>query len=141
MEKVTRVAEVSARKTRAGNTRFVLRDADGDEYTTFKEPIAKEAVAAEGRAARIRYHAQERNGFTNVYLDGVEVLDDEPGDGGEDGEERADEVAWNTAIEAAPWLLGTSEPKTEVPPEEFFERLKPFKELVAEDIKDGEAEG
>ena len=137
MEKEARVAEVNAYKTKSGNTRYVLRDADGDEYTTFKESIAREAVAAEGQAARIRFHEQERNGFNNVYLDGVEVLEEpETGDGRPD--ERADEVAWNTAIEAAPWLLGASEPKAEVPPDEFFERLKPFKDLVADDIKDGE---
>jgi hypothetical protein len=28
-----------------------------------------------------------------------------------------------------------------VPPREFFEKLKPFKELVADDIKDGDEPG
>jgi hypothetical protein len=36
----------------------------------------------------------------------------------------------------APWLLGES-PRRSVAPERFFETLKPFKELVAEDIRDG----
>ena len=37
-------------------------------------------------------------------------------------------------IEAAPWLLG-SEPEEAVPPDELFERLQPFKERVADDIR------
>jgi len=37
------------------------------------------------------------------------------------------------------WLLGTSEPKDAVPAEELFEKLKPFQEKVADDIRrDGE---
>ena len=64
---------------------------------------------------------------------------DEPSSNGGGGQE-AEEVAWRTAVDAAPWLLGES-PKRSVPPERFFEKLKPFKELVAEDIRDSEDEG
>jgi hypothetical protein len=138
MEREVRVAEVESVTTRSGNTRYVLRDDDGNEYTTFKEPIARQAIAADGRRARIRFHEQERDGFRNVYLDGVEPLEEEEPDATERG---IDQVAWDAAIEAAPWLLGSNTPKREVPPEEFFEKLKPFKELVAEDIKEGEASG
>ena len=77
-----RVQEVKAFKTSSGNTRFVLVDDTGNEYTTFREGIARKAVEAEGRRARIKFHEQERNGFTNVYLDAVEVLEEaeaEPG--------------------------------------------------------------
>ena len=34
-------------------------------------------------------------------------------------------------------MLGTNEPDREVPPEELFEKLEPFKRLVAEDIRQG----
>jgi hypothetical protein len=137
MEKDVHVSEVKAFKTKSGNTRFVLKDDSGDEYTTFREAIARQALAAEGSRARIEFHEQERNGFTNVYLDKVVPLeDDEPSSNGGVGQE-AEEVAWRTAVDAAPWLLGES-PKRAVPPERFFEKLKPFKELVAEDIRDGE---
>ena len=54
-----------------------------------------------------------------------------------EGASESDEVGWRTAIEASPWLLGSSEPDREVPPEEFFDKLKPFKELVSEDVKEG----
>ena len=37
---------------------------------------------------------------------------------------------------AAPWLVGESEPHEETPPDELYEKLKPFKERVAEDIRD-----
>ena len=134
-EAVVMVAEVKAFKTRSGNTRFVLRDAEGREYTTFREQIARDAVAAEGRRARLAFHEQQRGDFTNVYLDAVVPLEEE----GEDGSSEAvEEVAWKTAVDAAPWLLG-GEPEEAVEPEELFERLQPFKERVAEDIR-GEPE-
>jgi hypothetical protein len=130
-----RVVEVKGHETRSGNTRFVLVDEDGNEYTTFREGIARRALEAEGGRARIRFHEQERNGFTNVYLDDVEPLEDE--DEATD-ERQVEEAAWDAAIDAAPWLLGTNEPKRKVPPDQLFETLKPFKERVAEDIKDDE---
>jgi hypothetical protein len=138
-EAVVTVAEVQALKTQSGNTRFVLRDEEGREYTTFREQIARDALAAEGRRARITYHEQQRGGFTNVYLDRVQVLDEPRQD---DSSEAVEEVAWKTAVDAAPWLLG-GEPEEAVPPEELFERLQPFKERVADDIRgdsDDEAE-
>jgi hypothetical protein len=141
MEKEVHVAEVKAFKTKSGNTRFVLKDDDGNEYTTFREGIARLALAAEGGRARIECHEEQRNGYTNVYLDKVEPLEDHEGGGGSDEADRdAEEVAWRTAVDAAPWLLG-DKPKQSVPPKTFFQKLKPFKELVAEDIKDGEDAG
>ena len=123
------VEEVKAFKTQSGNTRFVLRADDGTEYTTFKEAIARAAVAAEGKRARIAFHEQERNGFTNVYLDKVEVLDEPVGD------PNIEEVAWKTAVDAAPWLLGDAA-KGGIDADEAFDKLQPFKERVAEDIRD-----
>jgi len=138
-EKEVQVDEVKAFTTQSGNTRFVLRADDGSEYTTFKEPIAKQAIAAEGRRARIEFHEQERNGFRNVYLDKVELLDAES-ESDEDAGERVEEVAWRTAVDAAPWLLGEA-PAGGVDPDEAFEKLQPFKERVAEDIReDGDAD-
>ncbi|HZB34781.1 MAG TPA: hypothetical protein VE440_01785 [Gaiellaceae bacterium] len=130
-----RVAEVKAHETRSGNTRYVLVDEDGNEYTTFREPIARKAVEAEGGRARIRFHQEERNGFTNVYLDAVEPLEDEEPEAGDAVEREVEEAAWDAAIEAAPWLVG-GEPKRKVPADQLFETLKPFKDRVAEDIKD-----
>lgn len=134
-EAVVDVAEVKSFQTKSGNTRFVLRDADGNEYTTFKEPIARKALEAEGGRARIEFHEQERNGFTNVYLDDVVQLEEEAPEAVDD--QVVDEVAWKTAMEAAPYLVGEA-PAGGVEPEELFEKLQPFKELVADDILDGE---
>jgi hypothetical protein len=138
MEKEVRVAQVQAFQTRSGNTRYVLRDDEGNEYTTFKENIARQALAAEGRRARIDYHEQQKDGFTNVYLDRVEPLEEEVADDQEG--KSPDEAAWDAAVEAAPWLLGTSEPKRAVPPDKLFEKLKPFQERVAEDIRDSDGD-
>jgi hypothetical protein len=131
-----RVREVKALKTRAGNTRFVLVDSDGNEYTTFKEGVAAKLPGLEGRRAHIEFHEQERNGFTNVYLDDVEAIDDEASRA-ETGE-RVDEVAWKTAVDAAPYLLDENAVKEELPAEELFAKLQPFKQLVADDIEDSE---
>jgi hypothetical protein len=137
-EAEVRVADVKAFKTKSGNTRFVLVDDAGNEYSTFKEAVAANLSDVKGRRARISFHEQERNGFTNVYLDAVEPLEDERADAANDRD--ADEVAWKTAIEAAPYLLSADAVEQEVPPEELFEKLQPFKELVAEDIEDGDRE-
>jgi hypothetical protein len=136
MEATVRVADVRTFQTKSGNTRFVLRDESGKEYTTFREEIGQAAVAAQGSTARIEYHETQRDGFQNVYLDAVEPLPDEVAAAGDD--ESADEVAWKTAVESAPWLLGSTPPEREVSPEELFEKLQPFKELVADDIRDGD---
>ncbi|HSC73221.1 MAG TPA: hypothetical protein VLB89_03570 [Gaiellaceae bacterium] len=126
-ETQVRVSEIKAFKTRSGNTRFVLVDDEGKEYSTFKEAIAAKLPGLEGRRARITFHEQQREGFTNVYLDAVDLLEQEPADA------EVDEAAWRTAMEAAPYLL--SPEARDVPPRELFEKLQPFKELVAEDIE------
>jgi hypothetical protein len=132
-EEIVNVARVEGHKTQSGNTRFVLVDDSGREFTTFKEPIARQALAAEGRRARIRFHEQQKGNFTNVYLDAVEPLPEDDADA--DVEERTNEAAWRTAVEAAPYILGGDAVEREVPPEEFFEKIKPLKDLVAEDIR------
>lgn len=137
-EEEVAVERVEARKTQSGNTRFVLVDDSGREFTTFKEPIAKQALAAEGRRARITFHEQQRGNYTNVYLDAVETLEDEGGD--PEVEERTNEAAWRTAMEAAPYILGGDAVEREVPAEEFFEKMKPLKDLVADDIRDEEGD-
>ena len=135
MEETVRVRDVKALKTRSGTVRFVLVDDAGREYTTFRPEIGEQARQALGRRARIEFHEQQRGEYTNVYLDAVEPL----GEAGDEDHE-ADEVAWKTAVDAAPWLIGESPPKEGVDPEELFEKLQPFKELVAEDIESGGSE-
>jgi hypothetical protein len=132
MDAEVQVRHVKRSETRSGNTRWVLTDDAGREYTTFRPQIGEEAERYEGRPARIAFHEEERNGFRNVYLDRVEPVA-EPDPSGDD----ADEVAWSTAVEAAPWLLGT-EPHEATPPDELYEKLEPFKRRVAEDIRDSD---
>jgi hypothetical protein len=137
MEKTVDVTAVKEFQTQSGNTRWVLVDEDGNEYTTFRPEIGRRAREAEGRRARIEFHEQEKRGFRNVYLDKVEPTG--PPRETPDESPEADEVAWKTAVDAAPWLLGGPAPEREVPPEELFEKLKPFKDLVEHDIEDEEA--
>jgi hypothetical protein len=138
MEKRVDVRDVKELQTQSGNTRWVLVDEEGNEYTTFRPDIGRRAREADGRPARIEFHEEEKRGFRNVYLDKVEPTG--PPAGNADESPEADEVAWRTAIDAAPWLLGGTAPNREVPPEELFDKLKPFKDLVEHDIEDEEVQ-
>jgi hypothetical protein len=134
VEAEARIESVERTETRGGNTRFTVRDDQGREYSTFRPRIGEAAEALQGRRARIEFHEEDRNGFHNVYLDGVSAAPKAPaGSAGTD----PDEVAWSTAVEAARWVLGSREPEREVPPEELYEKLEPFKRLVADDIRKG----
>jgi hypothetical protein len=135
MDKVVTIADVRTFETRGGNLRYVVRDGEGDEYTTFRERIGEAAKALEARRVRIEYHEEERGQYTNVYLDKVEPAAAEDSGGG-GGDTDPSEAAWRTAVDAAPWLVGESEPHEEVPPDELYEKLKPFKERVARDIEE-----
>ena len=137
METETTIAGVERTETRNGNTRWVIRDADGREYTTFRPTIGEAAERNQGKRATLEYHEQERNGFQNVYLDAVKpAAEPEPAAAAQNDSD-PDEVAWSTAVEAAPWLLGSSEPEEALEPDELYEKLEPFKQRVAEDIRDG----
>jgi hypothetical protein len=135
MDAEVTVRDVKRVESRSGNTRWVLTDDAGNEYTTFRPAIGEEAERHTGRRARISYHEEERNGFRNVYLDGIQPAAES---GGEGGGAEADEVAWSTAVEAAPWLVGSNEPDEEIPADELYEKLEPFKRRVAEDIREGD---
>jgi hypothetical protein len=134
MEKEVGIAEVRTFETSGGNTRFVVRDADGNEYTTFRERIGEAALRAKGSRAKIAYHEQQRGQYTNVYLDSIEPLTGSGAGSGEDTD--PEEAGWRTAVEAAPWLVGSDDADKEVEPDEMFEKLKPFKDRVAEDIRE-----
>lgn len=132
MERITRIEDVRSFETRGGNRRFVVRDADGHEYTTFREAIGRQAETLNGSRVRLEYHEEQRGQYTNVYVDKLEALADEPDPGAPDTD--VQEAAWRTAVEAAPWLVG--KPGQEVAPEELYAKLKPFEARVAQDIEE-----
>jgi hypothetical protein len=134
MERETTLEDVRTFETRKGNVRYVVRDSEGNEYTTFREQIGDKAQQLQGQRARIEFHEEQRGEYKNVYLDKVEPAEGSNG-GGTDNDTDPEEAAWQTAVEAAPWLVG-SKPREELDPDELYEKLKPFKDRVAEDIKD-----
>lgn len=135
MESVITIESVRTFETRAGNARYVVRGDDGNEYTTFRETIGARAKELEGRRVRIEYHERPRGEYLNVYLDKVEPLPVQESVGSDTDPE---EAAWRTAVDAAPWLVGESDPHAKTPPDELYETLKPFKDRVAEDIKESD---
>jgi hypothetical protein len=141
METETTIASVERSQTSGGNTRWVVRDSDGREYTTFRPRIGEEAERHRGERATLEFHEQERNGFLNVYLDAVKPAAQAEAPAAGAGDSDPDEVGWSTAVEAAPWLLGSKEPESELEPDELFEKLEPFKRRVAEDIRHGGEDG
>jgi hypothetical protein len=137
MDVEARIASVKTTQTRNGNTRWTVVDDGGVEYTTFRPAIGTAAEQAEGKLARISFHEEERNGFRNVYLDKVEPAPEQGPAGAPAGDSDPEEAAWRTAVDAAPYLLGDDARDGEIEPEEAFEKLKPFKDLVSEDIRSG----
>jgi hypothetical protein len=138
VESVTSIASVRTFETRGGNVRYVVRDTDGNEYTTFRERIGDKARRLEGQHVRIEFHEEQKGEYENVYLDKVE-----PAPAGAEGDGQntdPEEAAWRTAVDAAPWLVGDSEPDTKTEPDELYEALKPFKEKVAQDIKENDGD-
>jgi hypothetical protein len=129
------IASVKTNETRNGNTRWTVTDDSGTEYTTFRPPIGQAAEQAQGSRARISFHEEERNGFRNVYLDKVAPAPAPAPAAPPRGDSDPDEAAWRTAVDAAPYLLSDEEAAGEVSPEQAFEKLKPFKDLVSEDIR------
>jgi hypothetical protein len=142
MDVTTRIEDVRTFQTARGNARYVVRDAEGKEYTTFRPAIGRRAEEFRGQSVRIEYHEEQRGDFRNVYLDGVEPVPDSSTPQGESTGEStgAEEEAWRTAVDAAPWLVGESEPHSKVDPDELYETLKPFKDKVAEDIRESQDE-
>ena len=138
MDAVTTIADVRTFETRGGNVRYVVRDTDGREFTTFREAIGEQARALEGRRVRVEYHEQQRGQYTNVYLDKIEAAPEPAGGGEPQADTDPEEAAWRTAVDAAPWLVGESDPDSKTEPEELYETLKPFKDKVAEDIKESD---
>jgi hypothetical protein len=136
METEVLVRDVQPVETRSGKTRWVLTDDAGKEYTTFRPRIGEEAVRFRGRRAQITFHEEERNGFQNVYLDAIEAAAETTPEAADTDD--ADEVAWSTAVDAAPWLLGSTKPGKAIPPDDLYEKLEPFKRRVAEDIREGD---
>jgi hypothetical protein len=135
MEKEFVLTEVSVTSTARGNTRYVARAEDGDEYSTFREEIGERARRLQGKRVRVDFHEERRGQYRNVYLDGIQPA--RP-DNAPTADTDPDEAAWRTAVDAAPWLIG--QPGETVPPEELYGKLKPFEEKVAQDIeqaKDG----
>ncbi len=125
--------------TQRGSVRYVARDEDGNEYTTFREEVGEHARQLQGRRVRLEYHEERRDRYENVYLDGIEAVGPPPGPGADTDPQ---EAAWRTAVAAAPWLAGA--PEREVPPDKLYDKLKPFEERVAADIEEAhsrDAEG
>lgn len=137
VETLTSIGDVSTFETRGGNVRYVVRDADGKEYTTFREGIGHKAKELEGQRVRIEYHEEQRGDYKNVYVDKVEPAPPE-GREAEHADTDPEEAAWRTAVDAAPWLVGESDPQAKTTPGELYKTLKPFKDKVAQDIKESE---
>jgi hypothetical protein len=125
-------------RTRSGNVRYVLHDTDGRGLSTFRQKLGEEAERHEGRRVRIEFHEGERAGFHNVYLDRIQPIPNEDQADSDPAHTEPEAAAWRTAVEAAPWLVGSRDPEREVPPEELFERLTPFKDRVSDDIRQDE---
>ena len=87
------VRSVERVRTRSGKVRYVVRAADGREFSTFRERIGEEAERYQGQRVHIEYHEKERAGFRNIYLDRIQPA---PAPAGADTD--PEEAAWRTAV-------------------------------------------
>src|SRR5436305_4057811 len=122
MDVISVLRDVRSFDTDSGSVRYVARDMDGNEYTTFREDIGERAKQLQGQRVRISYHETQRGRYTNVYLDKLEPAPSSESRAGpaaapDGGDTDVQEAAWRTAVEAAPWLVGR--PGQEVAPEEL----------------------
>ncbi len=125
------IERVDAVPTRSGKTRFVLVADDGREFSTFREEVARSFVGLEGRRVRLEYHDERRGDYTNVYVDRVEPVEERP-----EPEPETEEAAWKIAVDAAPYLLSGDAVAEETPARALFEKLRRFKDLVADDLRE-----
>ena len=94
----------------------MLRDDEGNEGHDSGPRSARRRCATREKGP-IAFHGEDRRGFHNVYLDSITSA--EPSDaGGRDSEygQHPDESAWDTALGAAPRIIGTREPREALPP-------------------------
>ena len=114
--------------TRSGNKRYVLRDGEGKEYTT----SASRSGRGEGlEGSRLGSSSTSQRGqYTNVYLDKVEPAPDAPARPAARGQRAPTRTRPPTPSRRGGALAaGELSRNEEVPPEELYEKLRPFKEL------------
>jgi hypothetical protein len=128
MDAVIRVEDVERRETRAGHTRYIVRDDQNHEYVTFRPQIGEEAEHFKGRDAHIEFHEEQKGEYTNVYLDAIEGVE-EPALSEDDID--AEIVGWQTAAEIAPLIVDVDADGQD----EIFEQMRDFKNRVAADIR------
>lgn len=93
MEADITIASVRTFQTRGGSKRYVVRDSEGNEYTTFREHIGGSAMEHQGQPAHIEYHEEQRGDYRNVYLDRVEPIAP-PAPASESSDTDPEEAAW-----------------------------------------------
>ncbi len=93
MERTTTLENVRTAETGGGNIRYVVRDADGNEYTTFREHIGERARQLQGKRVTVTYHEEQRDQFKNVYVDALEPAARDAGEPAQGKEADTDPVA------------------------------------------------
>ena len=73
------LTEVRTVRAPSGTVRYIARDADGHEYTTFREDIGERARQLQGQRVRVGYHQERRGQYDNTYLDRIEPAEPEGG--------------------------------------------------------------
>jgi hypothetical protein len=122
MQREITVEGVHSSATQGGSIRWVIRDKDGNEYSTFREAIGQGLRQFEGKRARIEFHEQRRGQYTNVYLDAIEPVESAGTQRAEVAAADPEEAAWQTAVAAAPWLVG--EPRSAVQPKKALRQAQ-----------------
>src|SRR6184192_493543 len=71
--KVTGVFTAQGENNRGPWTRYDVKDAGGNKYSTFDEGLGKKAEEAKGRTATLVYEEEQKGQYVNRILKGVAI--------------------------------------------------------------------
>lgn len=67
----TQVLGVTSRTVGQGRTIYEVQAGDGNKYATFKPEVAQDAANRQGQMADLRVKVEQKNGYTNFYINEV----------------------------------------------------------------------
>ena len=137
--RITGVFTASGESQKGPWTRWDIRDADKNKYSTFLEGLGKKAEALKGQYASVTYKIENRNGYDNNILEGIEPADgavgavnDVPESASqpqEDPRRSKDEVRYTAAVQAAATVLASDQ---DFSVQELKQMADAIAELIAE---------
>ena len=91
-------------------TRYDIKDAGGNKYQTFSDALGQKAHELKGKSAKVTYHEEERGGYVNKVVDGIEAAGSETAQAAPSQDEfrrSKEEMRRTEAVKAAATLIAS----------------------------------